>query len=169
MMSLPLENATGKSRCQPARPVLSPSFPRFLDGILYHSGGSGESWVITHVGVVMTAILAQKGGRLQDSRGCCPSAVYRDWMRPKMAPLTPRGAAGPRRHLNTLFAFVSSLPRPQAQAMCFHKGMMKRTLGKATCAYDARDYVVSDAVAIDRRPALPFTDGADLGGGNLSL
>lgn len=31
----------------------------------------------------------------------------------------------------------------QTQSFCFHKELMKRTIGKATYAFEARDYVVS--------------------------
>jgi hypothetical protein len=31
----------------------------------------------------------------------------------------------------------------QTQSFCFHKELMKRTIGKPTYAFEARDYVVS--------------------------
>ncbi|CAH2315996.1 formin-binding 1 isoform X4 [Pelobates cultripes] len=39
-----------------------------------------------------------------------------------------------------------SLKRGQTQFDSYHKGMMKRTLGKPTCAFEAREYVVSPPV-----------------------
>ena len=35
----------------------------------------------------------------------------------------------------------------QTQSFCFHKELTKRTIGKPTYAFEARDYVVSSPVA----------------------
>lgn len=43
-----------------------------------------------------------------------------------------------------LFIFSCSLADYwQTQSFCFHKELMKRTIGKPTYAFEARDYVVS--------------------------
>lgn len=50
--------------------------------------------------------------------------------------------------MNVQFLFLYILPWSladcwQTQSLCYHKELMKRTLGKPTHAFEARDYVVS--------------------------
>lgn len=49
----------------------------------------------------------------------------------------------------TLFIISCSLADYwQTQSFCFHKELMKRTIGKPTYAFEARDYVVSSPVTV---------------------
>lgn len=53
----------------------------------------------------------------------------------------------------TLILFILSCSlagywQTQTQSFCFHKELMKRTIGKPTYAFEARDYVVSSPVMV---------------------